>query len=106
MIKRMYKEYTIDLTKPQEPQIEKIIRDFGPLGVSPGYAAAYLGISRQAVDKACKKGALRACKILDKRSKHSIAKLGGIYIDSASLDAYKELRDLNGGRVPFGAIAI
>lgn len=102
----MYKIYTIDLAKPQEPQIDKIMKDFGPLGVSPGYAAAYLGVSRQAVDQACKKGALRACKILDKRSKFSIAKLGGIYIDSASLDAYKELRDLNGGRIPYGARAI
>lgn len=106
MIQSMYKEYIIDLSKPQEPQIEKIMRDFGPLGVSPGYAAAYLGISRQAVDQACRKGALRACKILDKRSKNSIAKLGGIYIDTASLDAYKELRQLTGGRVPYRSIAI
>lgn len=106
MIGAMYKEYVIDLTKPQEPQIQKILKDFGPLGVSPGYAAAYLNMSRQAVDQACRKGALRACKILDKRSKVSIAKLGGIYIDTASLDAYKELRQLNGGRVPYHSIAI
>lgn len=106
MIGSMYKEYVIDLSKPQEPQIEKIINDFGPLGVSPGYAAAYLGVSRQAIDAACKKGSLRACKILDKRSKFSISKLGGIYIDTASLDAYKELRTLNGGRIPYGARAI
>lgn len=102
----MYKIYTIDLSKPQDPQIDKIIRDFGCLGVSPGYAAAYLGMSRQAVDQACRKGALRACKIMDKKGQHSLPKLGGIYIDTASLDAYKELRTLNGGKIPYRARAI
>lgn len=105
MIGAMYKIYTIDLEKPQDPQIGKIFADFGG-GVSPGYAAAYLGISRQAVDQACRKGALRACKILDKRGEYSLPKLGGILIDTASLDAYKELRTLNGGRIPYRARTI
>lgn len=106
MIELMYKIYTIDLTRPQDPQMHKILDDFGCAGVSPGYAAAYLGVSRQAVDQACRKGALRACKIVDKRGKLSIPKLGGIYIDTASLDAYKQLRTLNGGKIPYGARAI
>ena len=106
MIASMYKEYKIDLTKPQDPQMSKIISDFGSPGVSPGYAASYLGVSRQAVDYVCRNGSLRACKILDKQTNKPVSKLSAILIDTASLDAYKELRRLNGGRIPYRARAI
>ena len=96
----MYKVYKTDCNKPLDPQVSEILKDFGSPGVSPGYAGAYLGITRQSIDYAIKQGSLRACKIYDK--KRHVATL----IDTASLDAYKELRDLNGGRIPYRAKAL
>ena len=96
----MYKIYEESLSRDPEEQAIEHLKDFGDPGVSPGYAAAYLGISRQAVDKACQKGSLRGCKIF-LEGKHT-----GTLIDTRSLKAYKELRDLNGGRIPYRARAI
>ena len=101
----MFMTYTIDISKPQDPQMERVYNDFGCSGVSPGYAADYLGVSRQAVRYACENGALRSCKLMMKKGKKP-PKLAAILIDTASLDAYKELRDLNGGRIPYRAKAI
>lgn len=103
MITPVYKEYSIDITKPLDPQMREIIRDFGSAGVSPSYAAAYLGITRQAVDAAVKRGALRAARVVEKRSKLPVTKMSAIMIDTASLDQYRELRRLNGGKVPYRA---
>ena len=51
MIEPMYKIYTVDMSKPQDPQMLAIQEDFGTTScVSPGAAGAYLGISRQAID--------------------------------------------------------
>jgi hypothetical protein len=96
----MYKVYHTDSSKAIDPQWLKITRDFGSVGVSPGYAASCLGISRQSVDYAIKNGSLRACKIYE--NKKHVATL----VDTASLDAYKELRTLNGGRIPYRARAL
>lgn len=96
----MYKTYHINSNKPIDPQMHKIMADFGTVGVSSGYAAAYLGITRQSLEYAISNGSLRACKIYENR-KH-ISTL----VDTASLDAYKELRTLNGGRIPYGARAL
>ena len=95
----MYRVYHIDPSQPQEPQWAKIMVEFGN-GPSPGGAASYLGITRSAVNQAISKGSLRACKIYE-GEKHSAT-----IIDPVSLDAYKELRDLNGGRIPYRARAI
>lgn len=95
----MYKIYHIDPRKSQEPQWAKILKGFGT-GPSPGGAASYLGITRSAVNQAIDRGALRACKIYE-GDKHSAT-----IIDPVSLDAYKELRDLTGGRIPYRARAI
>lgn len=100
MIGPMYKIYKIDSSKSIDDQIVDIYADFGTPGVSPGYAASVLGITRQSVDYAIRNGSLRACKIYEKK-KH-VATL----IDTASLDAYKELRTLNGGRIPYRAVAL
>jgi hypothetical protein len=99
MINPMYQTFHIDSGKPLDPQWARIGREFG-FGPSPGGAAAFLGISRQAVAQAINKGALRACKVYE--GSHHTATL----VDAASLDAYKELRDLNGGRIPYRAKAI
>lgn len=96
----MYKTYHIDSTRPLDPQMHKIMADFGTPGVSPGYAASCLGITRQSVDYAIRNGSLRACKIFE-NGKHVTT-----LIDTASLDAYQELRTLNGGRIPYRARAI
>jgi len=100
MIETMYKVYKIDSNKSADEQWQRIVHDFGSTGVSPGYAAQFLGITRQSVDYAIRNGSLRACKVYEKK-KH-VATL----VDTASLDAYKELRTLNGGRIPFGARAL
>ena len=97
----MYKEYHLDITKPVDPQMVAIFDDFGSVGVSPGYAGAYLEMTRQAIDAACRKGALRAMRIYENGKLHSTL------IDTASLDAYKELKLLSGnGRIPYRARAI
>ena len=96
----MYKIYKHSSNKDPDRQMQKTIDDFGALGVSPGYASGYLGISRQSVDHACKRGALRACRILQDD------KLIATLIDTKSLKAYKELRELTGSRVPFRSKAI
>lgn len=100
MIFLMYTIYKIDSSKSIDDQMSDIYADFGTPGVSPGYAATVLGITRQSVDYAIRNGSLRACKIYEKK-KH-VATL----IDTASLDAYKELRTLNGGRIPYRALAL
>jgi hypothetical protein len=100
MIETMYKVYKIDSTKSIDAQMIRIIDDFGTPGVSPGYAAGFLGVSRQAIDHAIRNGSLRACKLYEK-GKHV-----STLIDTASLDAYKELRHLNGGKLPYRAIAL
>ena len=96
----MYTVYKIDSSKRIDPQWLEIVKDFGSAGVSPGYAAGVLGITRQSIDYAINNGSLRACKVYEKK-KHITT-----LIDTASLDAYKELRDLNGGRIPYRARAL
>lgn len=100
MIQSMYKIYKINSEKSIDAQWIHIIDDFGNPGVSPGYAATFLGMTRQSIDYAIRNGSLRACKIYEKK-KH-VATL----IDTASLDAYKELRHLNGGKIPYRAVAL
>lgn len=95
----MYRVFHIDPTKAQEPQWAEIMSEFGN-GPSPGGAASYLGITRSSVNQAIDRGSLRACKIYE-GEKHSAT-----IIDPVSLDAYKELRELNGGRIPYRARAI
>lgn len=98
MIQCMYKIYKVNSSRAIDDQWLDIMADFGTPGVSPGYAGSVLGISRQAVDQACQKGALRACKIYEK-NKH-VATL----IDTASIDAYRQMRQANGGRIPYRAL--
>lgn len=96
----MYITYDHNSDLDPDVQMTKTMRDFGCNGVSPGYAAAYLGVTRQAIGAACRKGSLRACKIF------CDGKLSAILIDTKSLKAYKELRDLTGDRIPYRARAI
>lgn len=96
----MYKIYKHSSKQDPEQQMSDTIFDFGDYGVSPGYAAAYLGITRQSVRHACIRGALRSCKILQD------GKVSAILIDTKSLKAYKEMRDLTGTRVPKNSRAI
>lgn len=91
----MYQVHHLDRNKPVHEQFEGI-----PNGPSPGYAASILGITRQNLHKAIQKGAIRAHKIYD--NGHHVA----TYVDPYSLDKYKELRELNGGRIPYRAKAI
>lgn len=97
----MYKDFYLTNDRTMQEQFDKIGRECG-YGPSPGGAAAILGITRQSVYEAIHKGALRAFRVYypdeDKRPL--------IFVDSASLDAYKELRELNGGRIPYRARAI
>lgn len=100
MIQRMYTIYKIDSSKSIDDQMAGIYADFGTPGVSPGYAASVLGITRQSIDYAIRTGALRACKIYEKK-KH-IATL----IDTASVDQYRQARSTTpGGRIPYRSLS-
>lgn len=69
-------------------------------GFSPGYVGAYLSMSRQAVDKAVRKGALIANRVYvthsDGKKQHVAT-----YIDVESMKEYK-LAKMNRHRVPQG----
>lgn len=100
MISPMYKIYKIDSSKSIDDQMVDIFADFGTPGVSPGYAGAVLGMTRQSVDYAIRTGSLRACKIYEK--KRHIATL----IDTASIDLYREMRaSTPSGRIPRGSLS-
>jgi len=97
----MYQEFKMDPKKDIESESLKVQDAFGAKStVSPGFAAQYLGISRQAVDHAIKRGSLRACRVYW-GTKHVSTD-----IDCYSLEKYKELRSLNGGRIPYRARAV
>ena len=80
-------------------QKETAMDDVAP-GFSPGYAGAFLGMSRQAVDKAVRKGALIATRVYQVDVDGHRSHLATI-IDHESMLAY---RDAKSGRerVPQG----
>ena len=97
----MYQEIHLTNDRSMQEQFDEIGKECG-FGPSPGGAAAILGISRQSVYRAITRGALRAYRVYyPGETKDPL-----VYVDSASLDSYKELRELNGGRIPYRARAI
>lgn len=94
----MYRDIIIHSGMSEQEQFE-LLSQFPP-GYSPGYVAAYLGISRQAVDQAVRKGALVAFRTfsIDEQGKKSHT---STHIDPDSMEEYKQARRSR-KRVPQG----
>lgn len=96
----MYEDIHLRADRSMEKQFSRIGErcHYGP---SPGGAAAILGMSRQSVYRAIQRGALKAYRVYYPNTDKDPM----VFIDSASLDLYKDLREgkhgTKDGRIPF-----
>lgn len=102
----MYEDIHLRADRSMESQFAHIGRKCG-FGPSPGGASAILGISRQSVYRAIMRGALKAYRVYYPAPDN---KDPMVFIDAASLDLYKRLREgpqaTKHGRIPYRSTAV